>query len=265
MSSRAHDSNAVLEANRRFYDQIAPHYEKVDSRRGEKNDRHFLNRVLKELSEVAAARQEKRANELSFLDAGAGSGFLSQYAQNFFSDMVLLDISQAMLDRIPLTGVRKVCGDCNHLPFAAASFDVVGAFATLHHLYDPVEFFAEAYRVLRPRGLLYCDHDIERAFIRRFRPALRAYRYFFDHGHAYLKACPQAKESDYFVSEFHGQEGLDGLSLEAAIRACGFRNVTCSYHWEGMGLPSAALRAVGLARPFSRRGWAPLLRIVAEK
>lgn len=259
------DSKAVAAANQRFYDQIAAVYDQVDSRRAGKIDHAWLDDVLARIVATLECSTGRSRAELAMLDAGAGSGFLAERASRFFGNLTLLDVSQAMLDRIAIPGARKLKGDCSSIPLGDESIDFIGAFATLHHLFNPSEFFAEAYRVLRKGGVLYCDHDIEQTFVRRFRLPLRAYRALFDHGHGYLEKCPAASKQDYNLSEFHGDRGLDGAELTRSLAALGFKVTTVSYHWDGMGAPAALLKVLGLKNALSARGFAPILRLVAVK
>lgn len=50
--------------------------------------------------------------------------------------------------------VRLVLGDAKGLPFPDATFDVVFSNTILHHIPDPRPFLAEAFRVLKPGGVL---------------------------------------------------------------------------------------------------------------
>jgi ubiquinone/menaquinone biosynthesis C-methylase UbiE len=261
----ARDSAEVTAANRRFYDQVATVYEEVDSRRHGDVDHTWLDAVLERVQALAAKATGRPAATLELLDAGAGSGFLALRAQRLFPHLTLVDVSRAMLDRIPLPAARKLLGDCNDLPLDPATVDVVGAFATLHHLFEPVRFFREAHRVLRPGGVLYTDHDLEAEFVARFRAPLRIYRHFCDHGHGYLERCPAADARDYALSEFHGDRGLGGRRLAQDLGDAGFEVREETYHWEGMGGFDRALRATGLRGALSRRGLAPIIRLVAVK
>ena len=259
------DSAEVTAANRRFYDEIAAIYEEVDSRRHRDVDHSWLDAVLEGVRGLAAQTTGRPGATLEMLDAGAGSGFLALRAQRLFPCLTLVDVSQAMLDRIPLPGARKLLGDCNDLPLEPASVDVVGAFATLHHLFDPAHFFREAHRVLRPGGVLYTDHDVEAGFVARFRVPLKVYRRFFDHGIGYLQRCPSADARDYAISEYHGDRGLAGPRLARQLRDAGFEVREEAYHWEGMGGFDRVLRTTGLRGALSRRGLAPIVRLVAVK
>ena len=253
----------VTEANRRFYDRIAPVYDHVDSRRGGKVDHGWLDRVLE--GAIAATSVPRPQADWEFVDAGAGSGFLAERARRYFRRITLLDLSGPMLQRIALKGARRVQGDACRMPLRDASVDFVGAFATLHHLYSPAALFGEAFRVLRPGGVLYCDHDIDRTFVTRFRLPLRLYRAVFDHGHEYLRRCPDASARDYALSEFHGETGLSAAEMAGQLRAIGFEVLEARTHWEGLGAPSRLVKSLGLGPLLAIPGWSPVGRLIARK
>lgn len=240
----------VLEANRRFYDQVAPVYDEIDRRRAAGGAPAWLHSELRRLRENCGAPAPV------FVDLGAGTAYLGKAALPYFSRVVAVDLSPAVLERIQEPGIEKICAPCEKLPLPDSSAEVVGAFATLHHLFNPADAFREAYRVLKPGGQLFTDHDIEMNFVRLFRIPLTVYRFFFDHGPRYLRACPQLSARDYELSEFHGESGLDGEALAAELRAIGFIEVEIEYHWQGL-LP--------LTPPWRKKYFSPLLRIRAKK
>jgi ubiquinone/menaquinone biosynthesis C-methylase UbiE len=254
----------VAKANQRFYDQIAEIYDEVDRRRGDHIDHNWVDEVFNNILEILASSKEE-VSELSFLDAASGSGFLAQRARKFFPRMTLLDISRNMLKRIDLPETLKVCSDTCFIPAKESSFDVIGGFATLHHLKSPKKFFQESYRVLRPGGIIYTDHDIESQFVKNFRPMLWLYRKFFDHGKDYLKQCPESSELDYLLSEYHGEEGLSGPKLAEQLSEVGFQVREIVYHWEGMGPAASFLEKLGFSGILKRRGLAPVIRLIAVK
>ena len=255
--------NDVAKANQRFYDQIAEMYDEVDRRRGDHIDHNWVDGVFNNILEILESSKEE--SELSFLDAASGSGFLAQRARKFFPRMTLLDISRNMLKRIDLPETLKVCSDTCFIPAKESSFDVIGGFATLHHLKSPKKFFQESYRVLRPGGIIYTDHDIESQFVKNFRPMLWLYRKFFDHGKDYLKQCPESSELDYLLSEYHGEEGLSGRKLAEQLSEVGFQIREIVYHWEGMGPAASFLEKLGFSGILKRRGLAPVIRLIAVK
>jgi ubiquinone/menaquinone biosynthesis C-methylase UbiE len=74
------------------------------------------------------------------------------------------EIAQKMLAENGLTTTRIREGVGEQLPFADASFDVVYSFQVLEHVQDPFRVLAEAWRVLRPGGILYCNAPNYRTF-----------------------------------------------------------------------------------------------------
>lgn len=257
-------AEAVLAANKRFYDQIADVYEKVDRRRAPKLEHAWLDDVINEVYTIVRTTFGEPCT-YRFLDAGSGSGFLAQKAQKLFRHMILVDLSRNMLDKIRLPHARKIVGDCTHLDLRESTIHCIGAFATLHHLFSPSDFFQEAYRLLKKGGVLYADHDIERTFVRNYRLPLKIYRYFCDHGPRYLRLSPGASARDYELSEFHGKTGLDGESLRQQLMDIGFTSVQTMYHWHGMGPFETLLDALSLKGCMSKRGLAPNLRLLAIK
>ena len=74
------------------------------------------------------------------LEIGGGAGLFKEFAP----DVVTTDILTApWLDLV---------ADAQFLPFGSMSFDNIVMFDVLHHIEFPSRFFAEASRVLRPRG-----------------------------------------------------------------------------------------------------------------
>ena len=258
------NQDEVATANQRFYDQIAGIYDEVDRRRGDQVDHTWVNGVFNNILSILESTKVG-TNELAFMDAASGSGFLAQRVQEFFSRMTLVDISRNMLKRIDLPGTTKICSDACFIPVKESSFDVVGGFATLHHLKSPEKFFQEGYRILRPGGVIYTDHDIESRFVNIFRPLLWFYRKLFDHGKDYLTHCPESSEQDYLMSEYHGGEGLSGPKLAEQLCEAGFQVKELVYHWEGMGPAARFLQSLGLSEKFKKRGLAPIVRLIAVK
>ena len=71
-----------------------------------------------------------------------------------------------------MEGVELVVGDCENLPFADNSFDVVICCESFHHYPNPQNFFDSVYRVLRPGG---------RFILRDMTAKTAPVRWFFNH------------------------------------------------------------------------------------
>ena len=107
---------------------------------------------------------ERRDRPLRVLDIGAGNGVIALILAERLprADVVGVDLSEAMLavaERHRAASphaarVRFEIADAKALGFGDAAFDAVLSNTILHHLAEPAPFLREAWRVLRPGGVL---------------------------------------------------------------------------------------------------------------
>jgi ubiquinone/menaquinone biosynthesis C-methylase UbiE len=244
------DERAVKEANRTLYDAIAEKYEAIDGRRSPELEAWLRNNL---------AELRDRAGGEALLDVGAGSGLVTRCARGLFARRVAVDISPRILAANKGSFDQGIAADLDHLPFRAASFSVVTSFAVLHHLYAWDAFVREVARILRPGGVFYSDHDMDRAFHDRFAPLLKVYRGLKDSKHKYVSAAPGINDTTYELAEF-SEDGIDTRRIVEVFRASGLE-VTTRFHW--YGLTAITDRIFG-KRPLGR-GWAPLVSVLARK
>jgi len=243
-------SEQVREANRRFYDAVAERYEELDGRRSP---------ALAAWLRARLAELRQRAPGGRLLDIGAGSGLVARCAEGLFDVRVGLDVSARVLAAGRSAYGLAVVGDAARLPFADASFDAVACFAVLHHLYAFDALVAEAARVLAPGGVFYSDHDLDAAFYRRFRPLLAVHRWLHNARAKYRRASREVTDEVYDLAEWHGR-GVDSAEVIRLLREAGFA-VETRFHWFGLGRTTDRL----FGDKGRRRGWAPLLSVVATK
>jgi len=99
------------------------------------------------------------------LDVGCGSGFLTTKLQPLFESVDGVDVTPAMMNRIPeFPNVRITEAFAENLPFPDETFDMVCAYSFLHHLLEPEMALREMHRVLKPGGSIYVDLEPNRAF-----------------------------------------------------------------------------------------------------
>jgi len=94
----------------------------------------------------------------SALDVGAGTGFLTRHLVKDFKKVNAIDITPAMLAKVPQCDnlTVEIC-QVESMSFPDATFDFVCAYSFLHHLYDPIYALKEMIRVMKPNGVLYVD------------------------------------------------------------------------------------------------------------
>ncbi len=87
--------------------------------------------------------------------AGQGLGYLRRVARRVVGGDIdpnnLAYAEQTYRDR---DGIELYQFDAQEMPFEDGSFDVVLLFEAIYYLAEPERFFAEAHRVLRPKGLV---------------------------------------------------------------------------------------------------------------
>ncbi len=245
----------VKRANREFYDLAANIYDAVDGRRTMQKQRWLVN-IMRELAGRAGGKR--------FLDLGCGSGLLLKIARPFFAELYGIDISTKILISLSSRREKVLCADAAALPFKDSTFDLIGCFAVLHHCLEYEAIFREVYRILKPGGIFYTDHDIDEEFVRRFRLPLRIYRYIFDAERKYRRANPHISKRLYELSEIHS-DGVPSAEITALLSRIGFSKVEPEYHWLGLSnLINGIMKRTHHPRAF-KSGNAPLYSVIATK
>ncbi|MFZ2957880.1 MAG: class I SAM-dependent methyltransferase [Candidatus Ozemobacteraceae bacterium] len=240
----------VKAANRRFYDTIAPVYEKIDGRRSE---------TLGEWLKTTLRSLRSRVSGGILLDLGTGNGFVNRCAEGIFQTRLGSDISPEILRTKPDARDAAVAADVDHLPFRSGSIDTIVAFAVLHHLSGFEGLVSEVARVLKPGGIFYSDHDMDARFRSRFALPLSLYRFLSRGRTKYTVACPGITPEMYALSEFQ-ENGIDAALLVRLFLMAGF-TVQTHFHWYGLHPLSDAF----FGNTPHRRGHAPLVSLTAVK
>lgn len=244
-------SAKIKEANRRFYDIVAPVYEEIDGRR--------TGEVLAWLSENLKGLSNRTSGDV-LLDFGCGSGVVSDCGRRYFKRTYGMDISPEILKIALERADGVICGEANSIPLKDNSVDVIVCFAVLHHIFGHKSLLKEAHRVLKKGGILYTDHDMDKYFYDRFRLPLKVYRFIFNAGRRYMRAKSGVTEEMYKLSEIHS-DGIDSDSILSILKEEGFMKVDGFYHWYGLNNITNRLMK---QRRFLK-GAAPLFSIIAQK
>jgi 2-polyprenyl-3-methyl-5-hydroxy-6-metoxy-1,4-benzoquinol methylase len=94
---------------------------------------------------------------LTVLDVGCGDGVLSEPIAKLGNNVTGFDLPTIT----PMAHKRHVSmvlsGDAENLAFTPETFDVVLASEVVEHLWNPQRFLDDAFRVLKPKGLLILE------------------------------------------------------------------------------------------------------------
>jgi ubiquinone/menaquinone biosynthesis C-methylase UbiE len=151
--------------NRTYYDAFSKDYER---------HRHAGYHAFVDDMEAEIARPYVQGREV--LDAGCGTGLISERLGRLARRVVGCDLSAEMLGHARARGFEVVQGDLRWLPFPDECFDSVVCFKVLAHLRNPSRVVEELGRVVKPGGHLVLEFYNKRSLryvIRRVRPSLR--------------------------------------------------------------------------------------------
>jgi ubiquinone/menaquinone biosynthesis C-methylase UbiE len=124
------------------FDILAPFYDRV-----------FRPPEPKKLIELANLPVEGR-----LLDAGGGTGRVSQALKDRVSEAVVVDLSSGMLRQaVYKNDLSTIRSQTELLPFLDQSFDRVIMVDALHHVYDQRQSIRELWRVLKPGGRIVIE------------------------------------------------------------------------------------------------------------
>lgn len=205
----------VAAANRQVYDEMGL------ARYADIHHNEASHQSRQSVEALAADLRAQAPDAVRLVDLGAGDCRLAAAATSHFSEVVAVDLSVRMLRESQLAeddGVIRLCASADRTPLDSDSVDVVTATAMLHHIADLPRLMTEAYRILRPGGLLFTTHDPNRRLVKAYATIRR-----------WLRRRPggwiggaSGELAEYQTTQ-HG--GLCPTELTRALRSAGFSPV----------------------------------------
>jgi len=252
----------VIKANIQVHTRMAESYNR--------NEPHY--RPENRAKVRAKLEQMRRFGSARLLDIGCGTGFIIDLAKDLFDSVDGVDVTQAMLDRVDLSSGNVRVHRCaaEALPFTDGGFDVVSAYAFIHHLKDYSKALGEAFRVLKPGGGCYIDLEPNRLFwqaMLRLEQGAGGRRY----SDIVLKEIDAVLHRDEGVQEEFGIDketfnraeytkallgGIDPWEFRDACLRIGFRSCDISFEWflgQGAVMHQQSFEAAATVEAYLRR------------
>ncbi len=97
------------------------------------------------------------------LDAGGGTGRISDALRTMMRRPIIVDSSRGMLHYAVDKGLTSTCSLVERLPFSEGAFDRILMVDALHHVLDQRQTVSELWRVLSPGGrIVIIEPDIQK-------------------------------------------------------------------------------------------------------
>lgn len=187
-------------------------------------------------------------SELNFdnaLDLGCGTGFMINILKRRAKKIVGVDVTQAMLDKVDLTGQAEISlinSDTGTVNLPQNYFDIATAFTFLDHLYDMKPTFKNTYNCLKKGGLFYADLSPNFYFWNSIKSldVSKTYDCILQREIDAVLRKDEEIEKEFGIDrnvfsmaehQKHKLGGLNEIVLKDELLNCGFSKVEFIYHW----------------------------------
>lgn len=227
----------IVKANVEVHSRMAESYNQ--------NEPHFRpenqTKVRKVLETLNPASGKER-----MLDLGCGTGFMINLAKDLYPEIHGVDVTQAMLDKVDTSSGNITLHNiiAEKLPFEPNSFDLVTAYSFIHHLEDYKLVLKEAYRVLKPEGILYIDLEPNKLFWEKMveldklknkdysdiiKREIQSVLYVAEDVETNFELDREVFRKAEYIKEFMG--GIDPSEFESETNQIGFRECNTKFEW----------------------------------
>lgn len=220
---------AVHSAMANDYNNIEPHFRPESIQR--------VDNIIKQL--------HKENNFSKVLDLGCGTGFMINIVKKYANEIVGVDVTQAMMDKVDKSGnasITLINSDTGSVELPKNHFDLATAYTFLDHLYDMKPTFKNTFNSLKEGGIFYADlspnyyfwNDVKKVDTsKQYDPILQR------EINAVLAKDEEIEaqfgiDKEIFKSAEHQKHIKGGLveeELSELLLDAGFKKVEFIYHW----------------------------------
>jgi ubiquinone/menaquinone biosynthesis C-methylase UbiE len=205
---------------------------------------HFRPESIKRVDEII----QKIHSENKFskvLDLGCGTGFMINIVKKYASEIVGVDVTQAMMDKVDKSGnisIELINSDTGTVVLPQNHFDLATAYTFLDHLYDMQPTFSNAYNALRDGGVFYADlspnyyfwNDVKKVdATKQYDPILQREINAVLSKDAEIEEQFGIDKNIFQSAEYqkHIKGGLVEEELRDLLMSAGFKKIDFIYHW----------------------------------
>ncbi len=143
--------NEAIEANIIVHSAMANDYNTIEP--------HFRPESIKRVEEIIQNINDKVPIEKA-LDLGCGTGFMINILKKYANEIVGVDVTQAMMDKVDKDGnarIELINSDTGSVNLPKNHFDLATAYTFLDHLYDMKPTITNTFNSLKLGGIFYAD------------------------------------------------------------------------------------------------------------
>jgi ubiquinone/menaquinone biosynthesis C-methylase UbiE len=205
---------------------------------------HFRPESIQRVDEIIS-KIHNQTNFDKVLDLGCGTGFMINIVKKYAHEIVGVDVTQAMMDKVDKSGnatITLINSDTGSVELPKNHFDLATAYTFLDHLYDMKPTFANTFNSLKKGGVFYADLSPNYYFWNDVKKidASKQYDLILQREINAVLAKDEEIEAQFGIDkeifksaehQKHIKGGLVEEELKDLLLEAGFKKVEFIYHW----------------------------------